>query len=81
MSLILVNIWPTQKARGKNFGDVFFDVFRQAEQFSEKISLKYCLGAEILDLSTLFVCDRTVTRRRYPQWNLSTSTCLFVPSV
>lgn len=27
----LVKIWPTQKARGKNFGDVFFDVFRWAE--------------------------------------------------
>ena len=36
---------------------VFFDVFRQAEQFSEKISLKYCLGAEILDWSNLFVRD------------------------
>ena len=62
MSLILVKIWLTQKALGKNFGDVFFDVFRQAKQFSEEILPKYCLGAEILDLSTLFVRDCSISQ-------------------
>ena len=33
-------IWPLQTARGKNLGDMFFDVFQQAEQESEVKSQK-----------------------------------------
>ena len=49
--------WPNASARGKNFGDVFFDVFRQPEQESEIRLPKHWLVAEIHDLSTLFVRD------------------------
>ena len=50
-------IWPIQTARGKNFGDMFFDVFRRAEQESEVRLPKKCLVAEISNLLTLFVRD------------------------
>jgi len=40
----------------KDFGGLFFDILRRAEEDSEKIA-KHYLGAEILDLSTLLVRD------------------------
>ena len=46
-------------AREKVFGSVFFDVFRQAEQDSEVRLPKFCLGADISELLTLFVHDCT----------------------
>jgi len=52
-------IRPNPSARGKNFGGVFFDVFWQADQDSEKILPKYCLGAKISNWLTLSVHDCT----------------------
>ena len=46
-------------ARGKNLGDMVFDIFQQAEQESEVKSQKKWLVAEISDLLSLFVRDRT----------------------
>jgi hypothetical protein len=54
MSLISVKNLADPKGSWENFGDVFFDAFRRGEQFSEKILPKYCLGAEISELSTLY---------------------------
>ena len=44
-------------ARGKNLGDMFFDVFQQALQESEVKSQKKWLFAKISDLLSLFVRD------------------------
>ena len=56
----------------------------QAEQFSEKILLKYCLGAEISDLSTLFVhncitntCARTKMTSLFANFAQGLATLLF----
>ena len=43
-------IWRIRTARGKNFGDVFFDIFHQAEQESEIRLTKNWLVAEISDV-------------------------------
>ena len=71
-------IWPTTFARGKNFGDVFFDVFRWAEQDSENRMSIYFSGDKILDIFAFvdFVCPRLYDWRLgsdlilEPEWQL-----------
>jgi len=41
--------WPTQSARGKNFGGVFFDVFRESDQESAIKLPNYSLLPDIFD--------------------------------
>jgi len=50
-------IRPNPSTCGKNFRGVFFKVFWRADQDSEKILPKYCLGAEISNWLTLSVHD------------------------
>jgi len=52
-------------SRGKNFGDVFFDLFRKSEQESEKIVTIDTFLTEIPDWWALLVhdCSTTMARR------------------
>ena len=57
MSLILVKNMADLMARGKNFADVFFDVFRRVVHDSALRLPNFSLVAKLSKLSTLSVRD------------------------